>query len=591
MRPSTRKWLLFLMSVVVLFGASTRLAPLNAQRKEHHLVLPPLPEHMGASLFFSPLLALGRAPLVDVLWLRATKLKDEGRFFDALQLSERICELQPKFASVWVFQAWNMAYNISVTLKSPEERWRWVRNGYELLRDKGIPLNPNNTELYRELAWILFHKVGDFMDDWHWYYKLQFALEMEDILGQPPKGFVRPGVARGDFYRDYDYQSLADAPLKYNELLTDPKIKTLADRLAEFGFDTSQPGSYIGLLASIRSGELRIPDTPEHEQEDRKHALLAFMDDPNLADARVKMEKFWRSYRLRNWVKLDPKRIVKLQKALGVTLDFRLAEAHALYWANLGLEMGTDKRAALDIHRLNTNRIEFYCLQKMFHRGRMAMSRNARLGEPPLLSPDIRVVPPLFRAFLNDSKKYLKNEKTKEPISTNFKTGFVGFARSAILRYHELGMQKKAQELFDYLSKNIPDPMYKNGLDGFLLKQVIPDRELNDYRVALSRIEGLIRRGLLHYAYDEDEEATRYLSRAKQVYHRYQTGVVSKNRQAFEFPFKEIVRQGVHFVGGQMYRGTYVHLCKKMGIEPLPESTGNQESAKPTAESTVETPG
>ena len=38
-------------------------------------------------------------------------------------------------------------------------------DGYELIRDRGIPINPNNTQLYRELAWILFHKVGDFMDD------------------------------------------------------------------------------------------------------------------------------------------------------------------------------------------------------------------------------------------------------------------------------------------------------------------------------------------------------------------------------------------------------------------------------------------
>ena len=579
MRPSTRKWLLFLMSLAALFGASTRLASINAQREEHHLVLPPLPEHMGASLLYSPLLALGRAPLVDILWLRATKLKDEGRFFDALQLSQRICELQPKFASVWVFQAWNMAYNISVTLKSPEERWRWVRNGYELLRDKGIPLNPNNTELYRELAWIFFHKVGDFMDDWHWYYKLQFALEMEGILGQPPPGFVRPGIPRGDFYRDYDYQSLADAPLRYDQLLAEDGVKTLADGLEDFGFDTSEPGIYLGLLASVRSGELRVPDTPEHEQENRKQALLAFVNDPDLADARVRMEKYWRAYKLRNGVKLDPKRIVELQEALGVTLDFRLAETHALYWANLGLEMGTDKRAALDIHRLNTNRIEFYCLQKMFHRGRMAMSRNAHLGEPPLLSPDIRVVPPLFQAFLTDSKKYLSNEKTKDPVSTNFKTGFVGFSRSAILRYHELGMQKEANDLFDYLRKSIPDPMYENGLDGFLLKQVGTDRELNNYRIALARIEALLRRGLLHLAYDEDEEATRYLARAKQVYLRYQSGVVSKGRQQFKFSFDEIVRQSVHMVGGQMYRGSYVHLCQKMGIQPLPESADEPQPA------------
>jgi len=167
MRPATRKWLFALLGVAMVAIASTRIAPLNEARQKNNLVLPPLPETVQPSMLLTPLLAVGRAPLVDYLWMRATKLKEEGRFFDAYQLSETICQLQPKFASVWAFQAWNMSYNISVTLSTPEERWRWVRNGYELLRDQGIPLNPNNTQLYRELAWILFHKVGDYMDEMH----------------------------------------------------------------------------------------------------------------------------------------------------------------------------------------------------------------------------------------------------------------------------------------------------------------------------------------------------------------------------------------------------------------------------------------
>ena len=145
MRPSTRRWIFAAVSAILLCIASTRLGPLNAQRAESKLVMPPLPNTVRPSMLLSPLLALGRAPIVDYLWMRATKLKEEKRYFDAYQLSQMICELQPKFASVWAFQAWNMAYNISVTCKAPEERWRWVRNGYELLRDKAIPLNPNST--------------------------------------------------------------------------------------------------------------------------------------------------------------------------------------------------------------------------------------------------------------------------------------------------------------------------------------------------------------------------------------------------------------------------------------------------------------
>ena len=48
------------------------------------MTLPPLPpgtEHDTAVLtpLLSPLLAIGRAPLVDYLWLRAINLKEQGR--------------------------------------------------------------------------------------------------------------------------------------------------------------------------------------------------------------------------------------------------------------------------------------------------------------------------------------------------------------------------------------------------------------------------------------------------------------------------------------------------------------------------------
>ncbi len=576
MRPSTKKWLLVLASLAVFGMGSTRIDAINARRKAAHLVLPPLPSEMAPSALYTPLLALGRAPLVDVLWMRATKLKDEGRIFDALQLARRICDLQPKFPDVWAFQAWNMSYNISVTCRAPEERWKWVRNGYELLRDKGIPLNPNNTQLYRELAWILFHKVGDFMDDHHFYYKNEFAREMESILGKPPKDFERPGRVRGDFYRDYDFQSLAEAPQTIEKLLNDADVKALADRLREFGFDATKPGIYLGLLDSVARGKVLMPNTPEHEQENRMQAFLKFFGEATRADAKTRLEKFWRAYRLRNEVRLDPVRIVELQKWLGVTVDFRLAEAHALYWANVGMEMGSDKREPVDVHKLNTNRIEFFCLQKFFHRGRLAMSPEADMGEPPLMSPDLRMVPILFRLLIEESEKYLVDERSGKPVSENFRTNFVGFVRSAILRYHEVGSDADAKEYFEYLREHYPDPVYDKGFDHFLSEQVDFDRDLNDFRIVMARIEALVSRAILNYAYDEDDQAVAAMQRAKQVYNIYQTNAIS-DRQRLQGSdkkiesFASIVTNLVHYRGGMFNRyETYVRVCRKMNIEPLP---------------------
>ncbi len=60
--------------------------------------------------------ALGgfRGLIANALWLRMNQLQEDGKYFEMVQLADWITKLQPRFTSVWVFQAWNMAYNISV---------------------------------------------------------------------------------------------------------------------------------------------------------------------------------------------------------------------------------------------------------------------------------------------------------------------------------------------------------------------------------------------------------------------------------------------------------------------------------------------
>ena len=82
-----------------------------------------------------------RGIAADILWARAEKLKEEGKYYELHQLAKWICTLEPRFGQVWQFQAWNMSYNISVAMHTADERWHWVYNGIRLLRDEGIPNN------------------------------------------------------------------------------------------------------------------------------------------------------------------------------------------------------------------------------------------------------------------------------------------------------------------------------------------------------------------------------------------------------------------------------------------------------------------
>jgi len=63
--------------------------------------------------------ALGgfRGLISNYLWMRANDLQLDDKYLEAAQLADWITDLEPHFATVWVFQAWNMAYNISVKFK------------------------------------------------------------------------------------------------------------------------------------------------------------------------------------------------------------------------------------------------------------------------------------------------------------------------------------------------------------------------------------------------------------------------------------------------------------------------------------------
>ena len=70
--------------------------------------------------------------------------------------------------------------------ETPEERWQWVDSGIRLLRDEGIPQNPNDMLMHKELAWIFLHKVQGVTDDANQYYKRKIAEEWTVALGPPP---------------------------------------------------------------------------------------------------------------------------------------------------------------------------------------------------------------------------------------------------------------------------------------------------------------------------------------------------------------------------------------------------------------------
>ncbi len=184
MNARAKKILLLLLAVALLFGAGQVEKSMNQDRTRFGLTVATTLQDAPPLLAFTTV-ALGgfRGLISNFLWIRASDLQQDDKFFEAAQLADWITDLEPHFAQVWAFQAWNMAWNISVKFKDFGDRWHWVQRGIELLRDHGLRYNPDNVLLYQQLGWIFQSKIGQNLDDANMYYKEHLAEDMTPFFG------------------------------------------------------------------------------------------------------------------------------------------------------------------------------------------------------------------------------------------------------------------------------------------------------------------------------------------------------------------------------------------------------------------------
>ncbi len=194
MNRRLKKIVLLLLAAALVFGAGRLQSSLNRDRDTLGLTRTAVLDNAPPALAFTTV-ALGgfRGLISNFLWIRANDLQQDDKFFEAAQLADWITKLEPTFTQVWLFQAWNMAYNISVKFKENKpadengpadytDRWHWVERGMELLRDDGLRYNPNSLLIYRELGWFFQHKIGQNLDDGNMFYKSQWAHRNEKFL-------------------------------------------------------------------------------------------------------------------------------------------------------------------------------------------------------------------------------------------------------------------------------------------------------------------------------------------------------------------------------------------------------------------------
>jgi hypothetical protein len=436
MSNRAKKILLLLLAATLFVGTAQIQNSLNRDRQELDLTrMEPLNNAPPLLAFTTVALGGFRGLISNFLWIRANDLQLEDKFFEMVQLSDWITDLEPHFAQVWSYEAWNMVWNISVKFKDFADRWRWVQRGMELLRDNGLRYNPDNTLLYQQLSWIFQSKMGQNLDDANRYYKIQWAMEMMPFFG--PNG------------------------TNFDELIQPQTAEAKA-------------------LANLLREKYKI----------------------NLVFAK-KVDEKW-----------GP-------------LDWRLPEAHAIYWAALGLEKANKNPTKVKQSELTTLRRSIYqsTLQAFYH-GRLVVNPFDKTYD---LYPDLDLVSKLF-----DTYETLYAEEPDPGQKNGIRNAQKNFLVSAVYFLYENNRIAEAAKWYRYLAKEYPDePLINNNLNSMPSQMT-----LDEFAIALvqedisgspsqdrttSAVQGLLSRAYYELAIGEYDRYAGFKLLASKIYEHYQS--------------------------------------------------------------------
>ena len=470
-----------IFTVLIIISAGALFAIRNVERKMDNLVDQERLRFSGDVRNAPPLVAftsvaLGsfRGLIADLLWLRSENLKQEKSYFEMVQLARWITDLQPNYSGGTAYLAWNLAYNISVTCSNHEDRWRWVNEGISLIRDKALLYNPEDPVLYKELAWIFQHKLGNVLDDANLLYKNRLGMQITNILatGTP------------------DWEALAAAPKNREEFL---KLYPADHRLWQIARESGYNDFNALFLAFKNQAPAVLPSE-----------LAAKLGETEFK----KVDNFFRAELLRERMKLDPSKILEIDRKYG-KMDWRVPESQAIYWATLGIEKTPGKED------LRCARSITQSLQAAFRGGRMLSMDDKTLSYVQIV-PNLALADAAYNTYLETQEKY----DASSGASSSFRSARINFLKDSIPLIYTHGNITKAEEFFRKLIKE-DGPQKQRTLDEFVMAEFAEDVRDADVKKVSAIISELIFRSIISLIYNDHDAAIANERLARFIHRKY----------------------------------------------------------------------
>ena len=106
-----------------------------------------------------------RGWVTTVLWANAIEKQKKHEWNELELLVGSITKLQPYFLTPWLFQSWNLAFNVAVECDRPKDKYYYISRGIDLLaegerRNQGRDDFPGHPELRQTMGVYYLRKIG-----------------------------------------------------------------------------------------------------------------------------------------------------------------------------------------------------------------------------------------------------------------------------------------------------------------------------------------------------------------------------------------------------------------------------------------------
>jgi hypothetical protein len=245
---------------------------------------------------------------------------------------------------------------------------------------------------------------------------------------------------------------------------------------------------------------------------------------------------------LTNEFKMDPEFMKKVDGIYG-PLEWRLPEAHAIYWAALGLEKAKENPTKVKPEDLiQLRRVIYQSMQLSFHRGRLVANPFEKFFE---FGPNLDIIPKVNAAY---------EEMYAQETSPGQKDGILraqrNFLRDAVYFLYESDRIADAEHWYRYLSDKFPDKIIIDGdtnsfprnvtLDQYAVARVMEDVGEFSRDKVKAALEGVIANAYHFLAVGEDRRAAGLRMLARKIRESYMSKIKGNEERLIIAPVEEI---------------------------------------------------